>query len=421
MQNLKKIVLFSAIICLTIGFGIIANAQETVATDEVSATDIGVAEPTVLPDNPFYFMKDWTRGLNLAFTFDKIKKAELENKFAGERLLEIKKMTKNNADPEKIKAATEKYQQFIGKVKENIDKIKETSTNSPNVSNFLDKFTKQQVLQGKILEQLQTQVPQQVFENIKEARTQQLDKLKDVMIKLETNGKIPERLKESFKEGNIDVTDVLEKLSEKMPVEVKQQIQNVKQEVRDNINTKLVENATEKNQEKNCPQLVQPAPSFCPAGIIKVERVEGGCATGFKCLNPGETQTQAGIKQTCKEDSDCPQPKCAPATTQTNTEPSSTVVAKCIGAVSKCVEGYCRIVSDTRPETLCRELWWFDKKNNVCQQKKFCGMFMYLGLRTFSEKEDCLKALQEQGVIKNQVQTAQPVNQGNPESVLGGE
>ena len=43
----------------------------------------------------------------------------------------------------------------------------------------------------------------------------------------------------------------------------------------------------------------------------------------------------------------------------------------------------------------CRVLWWFDDMNLKCQQKKFCGAFMYQSLRTFETKEECEKALKE--------------------------
>ena len=31
----------------------------------------------------------------------------------------------------------------------------------------------------------------------------------------------------------------------------------------------------------------------------------------------------------------------------------------------------------------CRTLWYFDETNLECQQKEFCGLYMYKGLHTF--------------------------------------
>jgi len=43
----------------------------------------------------------------------------------------------------------------------------------------------------------------------------------------------------------------------------------------------------------------------------------------------------------------------------------------------------------------CKNLWWYDNEHKNCQQKKFCGMYMYLGLHTFETKEKCEAALKQ--------------------------
>ncbi len=43
--------------------------------------------------------------------------------------------------------------------------------------------------------------------------------------------------------------------------------------------------------------------------------------------------------------------------------------------------------SPKRPS--CKNLWWFDSGHKSCQQKSFCGLYMYRGLRTFQTKEEC--------------------------------
>jgi hypothetical protein len=39
----------------------------------------------------------------------------------------------------------------------------------------------------------------------------------------------------------------------------------------------------------------------------------------------------------------------------------------------------------------CKSLYWIDNANKNCEQKEFCGMFMYYGLQTFESKEKCLR------------------------------
>jgi len=37
----------------------------------------------------------------------------------------------------------------------------------------------------------------------------------------------------------------------------------------------------------------------------------------------------------------------------------------------------------------CQNLWWHDNNSASCEQKQFCGAYMYFGLKTFSTKGEC--------------------------------
>lgn len=46
------------------------------------------------------------------------------------------------------------------------------------------------------------------------------------------------------------------------------------------------------------------------------------------------------------------------------------------------------------PQLTCSNLYWFDNTNTTCQsQKEFCGTYMYLGLQTFNNQQDCSNAV----------------------------
>ena len=47
------------------------------------------------------------------------------------------------------------------------------------------------------------------------------------------------------------------------------------------------------------------------------------------------------------------------------------------------------IASTTSTTLPCENLWWFDNDHPYCQNKTFCGAYMYLGLKTFETKEEC--------------------------------
>ncbi len=58
-------------------------------------------------------------------------------------------------------------------------------------------------------------------------------------------------------------------------------------------------------------------------------------------------------------------------------------------------EGEAVPVESPTPENECKTLYWFDSRSKACGLKSFCGAYMYQGLRTFKEKEECQKALDE--------------------------
>jgi len=43
----------------------------------------------------------------------------------------------------------------------------------------------------------------------------------------------------------------------------------------------------------------------------------------------------------------------------------------------------------------CKTLWYFDDQSVKCQQKEFCGLYMYQGLRTFETEEECKAAFEK--------------------------
>lgn len=365
MTNKIKFIIILGIACFGLTTGLVIKAQEEaspttvpdvtqeVALDEnVSAQDLEVKEPTVLPDSPFYFLKDWVRRIRVTITFNKVKKAELENKYANEKLVELKKLTEKNADSETITKATENYKKATEKLKEVADKIKGTASENEEVDKFLDKFTKQQVLHEKILQKLETQVPAEVFEKIKEARENHLERFKEVMLKLENREKIADRLKKAiesqggseFKE--FKYLEILEKIKEKMPEDVKEDIQDkiegevfqrlkekiealpaqkqekleqyldkvsgdqekrleilesIRSTIKENtelkeklkeVREKVLENVqTEPQPTRMCSPVAKPSADFCENGRITVKKDEQGCIVAFDCVIPAEEKT----------------------------------------------------------------------------------------------------------------------------------
>jgi len=59
----------------------------------------------------------------------------------------------------------------------------------------------------------------------------------------------------------------------------------------------------------------------------------------------------------------------------------------------------------------CNTLWYFDDQSEKCQQKEFCGMYMYQSLHTFETEEECKAAFEEYLKEKGKV-TSTPATPG---------
>ena len=313
--------------------------QEVNLDENVSAVDLGLKKPKLLPDNPFYFFKKWARGIQSFFTFNPIKKFELKSKFADEKLIEIKEMINQKKNPKAVEKAIKNYENEIEKIKKISDKIKEKAEKNPKLNTFLDKWTKHQFLHQKLLEKLEKQTPPQAFKKIKSARKKHLERFKDIMLKLENKDNLAKRLKKAieaqkgseFKE--IKALEILKKLEKKAPEEAKDAIKKAQEQILKNTQKKLekmpqqkrkiindylekisgdpvehikilqditaipqlkklrrktIEKITEKIKEEakkiGCPQWTPPAPGFCSEGRIIIKKDKNGCPLAPKCI-----------------------------------------------------------------------------------------------------------------------------------------
>ena len=211
--------------------------QEIALDEEVTAQDLDVGDPLILPDNPLYFFKNIARTIQSAFTFDSVKKAELKEKFANEKLIELKKMVEENKSREKVEKAIRNYQNELEEVGRAAEQIKERAEESTKVSEFLDKFIQQQVLHNRILQKLEEQVPAEIYEKIAAARENHLKKFGEVMTRLENKGQIQERLEKNLQEvkgskfKDFKSLEILKQLEEKIPEEAKNAVRGAQETI----------------------------------------------------------------------------------------------------------------------------------------------------------------------------------------------
>jgi hypothetical protein len=107
-----------------------------------------------LPNSPWYFLKEWKRGISRLFTFDATAKAELELKITDEKaaeMLAVSETMPENADA--LAKALANYTEAADRLKERFAKVEETSEN-PNVEKLLKKLDERTLKHALLLAQL---------------------------------------------------------------------------------------------------------------------------------------------------------------------------------------------------------------------------------------------------------------------------
>jgi hypothetical protein len=371
-----------------------SEITETVSLDEdIQPEDLGIGEPRLLPDSPFYFFKEWSRSIQSFFTFDPVKKVELIEKFANEKLIELKKTVEQKKTPERIEKAVENYQNELEEAERVTERIRERAEESEEVSEFLDKFIQNQALHQRLLQKLENQVPAEVLEKVERVREINLEKFGEVVSNLEENKeKIQERLEKNLKEvkgsefKEFKNLEVLKELEEKVPEEAKEAIQKAEENILKRFQGDL---------EKMPPESQERFKEY----IDKISGEEEKQLEIMEEIKPEKLELKANleeVKERIKEKIKAQTEEtiiCAQVITYC-IDPST---GECVAYPDACsTPKPCQSCSiETSSGTGCKNLWWFDNEHKYCQQKEFCGLYMYLGLRTFETKNECEAALQE--------------------------
>ncbi len=333
-------------------------SQEVNADENVSAQELGIPNPTLLPNSPFYFLKSWWHGVHLFFTFNPIKKAELRMNYASEHLLEAKKLAKETKDPKVIEKAMNNYEGEMNNIGKIVSQLKEKANQSSTTGKFLDKFIKQQILHQKILENLETHVPAQALTKIKAAVNRHLATFNEVMQKVGTKTNLPQRLEKAFQgikgsqfknfknlemlkrlenQASTTTKDVIQKVRSNIFKRIKEQwqkmststqeklknyigrikgsvenkmdiIESIKSEfgqfpkIREKFNQmrdKILERVGSINKKIDCQEIQPPRKDFCQNGRIIPERNSKHCIVSFKCIHPQVINPQAKKRVAC--------------------------------------------------------------------------------------------------------------------------
>jgi len=337
----KKIIIVSLLL-LTMAFPVFAQDSIVIAeTDEITAKDLEIEEPNLLPDSPFYFFKEGWRKVREVFTFNRIAKIELKEKFAAERLIELQKLAVKPVRQRVLERAIERYQSEKEGLQEIIMALEENTEDNPRLNSFSEKFIHQQITHQRILEKLETQVPAEVAEKIRAQREAHLEHFQEVMLKLENKENLPEKLENALKKEKsgefkeLKQMEVLKRLEEKVPEQAKEKIMEAEARILEHFQEKLEQMPIEEQERFH--QYLNQAPGEKQIQLEILENIRNGLQEGVlkqtleqnreQVLSKLKQETRAmncaewdpvEIKESCakgrivleRDDNDCPQPRC---------------------------------------------------------------------------------------------------------------
>lgn len=161
-----------------------------------SSVDLGAEGSGLLPSNPFYFLKEWGRGVRKFLTFNPVRKAELELNVLSEKAAEIKKL--EEITPENVNAlsrAAENYKFAAEHLKARLEGLKETSDN-PSVDRLLNQLVDRALKHQKLFDELQVKFESE--KQLQEALSNLKDDLADVLVVASEEVDFPEKLRPRF-------------------------------------------------------------------------------------------------------------------------------------------------------------------------------------------------------------------------------
>jgi len=152
---------------------------------DVSASDLGVSEPKILPSSRWYFLKEWWRGLKAALTFDKVSREELRLETANERLLEIQKMMDGKLDKKietQVEKLTEKNLEELARFKKFVEEHRAELENNESYKILMDENISWEVKRQYLMKHIQAvkQLKPEVKAKVKAASESSLNDLVEI-------------------------------------------------------------------------------------------------------------------------------------------------------------------------------------------------------------------------------------------------
>lgn len=171
--------------------------SSVIASEPEVLEGVTIEEPKSIPSGFGVWWKNFSESVSLGLTFNSVKKAEKQLKFAEERTKLAEFMLSNSTDPK----VQEKAQKMIDKANEYTKKLEEkkaefASKKDERSEKLLENITKHYLNKEKALEKMEDKIPADKLEQFAQMRKNMEADAKVFLENLKNNSDIPQELRD---------------------------------------------------------------------------------------------------------------------------------------------------------------------------------------------------------------------------------
>ncbi|MBI2037125.1 MAG: hypothetical protein HYT14_02080 [Candidatus Liptonbacteria bacterium] len=228
-------VLVGACVAFVVAAGTMAPAAMAQGEGGVTTAELGVERPGLLPTNPFYFVKEWARGVRRTFTTGAVNKVEYELRVATEKAAELKRLEEVGSDARAIARAAENYAENMQRLTERLKALSAASEN-PNVDKLMDSLVERTLVHQQLLGELKSKYGE-VKDDIEKVQKTVDGALKEVPRAIDSAEKFTDRLKEAIEARResavkeLNAINTLDRLNTDLPNEVQEKLSRLKDDL----------------------------------------------------------------------------------------------------------------------------------------------------------------------------------------------
>lgn len=215
---MKKAIFYALLLLNLVVFLAFSNA----VNGQGSLKDLGIKSTGLLPSNPFYFVKEWTRTVKQAFTFDIAKKHELNLSIVNEKAAELSKLA--DVAPNKTEAIVNAVINYEYALDQLISGLNLAKDNSLISNKFLDRLLDLSLKHAELLEALSNQFVEntELVERLKGVNAKVTGLISLIPQKLESIDSFKVRFQQILNDQKYDLkelkaAEVLDRLEDALP------------------------------------------------------------------------------------------------------------------------------------------------------------------------------------------------------------